>query len=148
MAPYRRLTEWRTLCDRQFYALVLEGVHEWMAQRAKADPARRAIATTYDVLSRLNGTFSERLEFLRRQNNEPAPDALVLTTIHASKGLEWDGIAVIRVEETVIPDEKGTTESEERRLFYVGMTRARDWLALSTAKKNPTSRFVIEAGLA
>ncbi|MCP3018289.1 ATP-dependent helicase [Cupriavidus basilensis] len=144
----KRLAEWRTLCDRQFYSLVLEGVHEWMVQHAKVDPARRAITTTYDVLSRLNGTFSERLEFLRRQNNEPAPDALVLTTIHASKGLEWDGIVVIRVEETVIPDEKGSTESEERRLFYVGMTRARDWLALSTAKKNPTSRFVIEAGLA
>ncbi|WP_163335270.1 3'-5' exonuclease, partial [Enterobacter hormaechei] len=40
-----------------------------------------------------------------------------------------------------------STESEERRLFYVAMTRARDRLEMSTAKKNPTSRFVLEAGV-
>ncbi len=141
-----RLEDWRGLCDRQFYALVLDGVYEWMTQHAKADTAKRAITTTYDVLSRLSGTFAERLEFLRRQNNEPSPDALVLTTMHSSKGLEWDSVWIIRSEETVVPDEK-STESEERRLFYVAMTRARHRLYMSTAKKNPTSRFVIEAGL-
>ncbi|MDK3022961.1 ATP-dependent helicase [Cupriavidus taiwanensis] len=141
----KRLAEWRALGDRQFFSLVLEGVREWMMLHAEADQARRAITTTYDVLSRLNGPFSERLEFLRRDNNEPAPDAVVLTTMHSSKGLEWDRVWIIRAEETVVPDEK-STESEERRLFYVAMTRARDDLRLSTAKKNPTSRFVLEAG--
>lgn len=43
-------------------------------------------------------------------------------------------------------NEKGT-ESEERRLFYVAVTRARADLRLSMAKKNPMSRFVLEAGL-
>ncbi|MDP1346480.1 hypothetical protein, partial [Klebsiella pneumoniae] len=38
----KRLAEWRGLCDRKFYPLVLEGVYEWMAQRAKADTAKRA----------------------------------------------------------------------------------------------------------
>ncbi|MGH7429077.1 MAG: 3'-5' exonuclease, partial [Candidatus Methylomirabilaceae bacterium] len=141
----KRLAEWRALCDRQFFSLVLEGVREWMMLNAETDQARRAITTTYDVLSRLNGPFSERVDFLRRDNNEPAPDALVLTTMHSSKGLEWDRVWIIRAEETVVPDEK-STESEERRLFYVAMTRARDDLRLSTAKKNPTSRFVLEAG--
>lgn len=56
-------------------------------------------------------------------------------------------MGVIRAEETVIPDD-GSTEAEERRLFYVALTRAKDWLYVSTAKKNPTSRFVIEADLA
>jgi len=142
----KRLEDWRGLCDRQFYALVLDGVYEWMTQHAKADTAKRSITATYDVLSRLSGTFAERLEFLRRKNNEPSPDALVLTTMHSSKGLEWDGVWIIRSEETVVPDEK-STESEERRLFYVAMTRARNKLYMSTAKKNPTSRFVLEAGL-
>ncbi|QUN31781.1 ATP-dependent helicase (plasmid) [Cupriavidus sp. KK10] len=142
----KRLVEWRSLCDRQFYSLVLEGAREWMMQHTAADPARRAITTAYDVLSRLNGPFSERLEFLRRDNNEPAPDALILTTMHSSKGLEWDRVWIIRAEETVVPDEK-STESEERRLFYVAVTRAREDLRLSMAKKNPTSRFVLEAGI-
>ncbi|RDK06105.1 ATP-dependent helicase [Cupriavidus lacunae] len=143
----KRLAEWRSLCDRQFFSLILDGVREWMMQHAAADQARRAITTTYDVLSRLNGPFSERLEFLRRQNNELVPDALVLTTMHSSKGREWSATWLIRCEETVIPDD-GSTEAEERRLFYVALTRAKDVLGVSTAKKNPTSRFVIEAGLA
>lgn len=143
----KRLAEWRSLADRQFYSLVLEGVFEWMMLHTKGDSAKRAVTTTYDVLSRLNGPFSDRLEFLRRQNNEPAPDALILTTMHSSKGLEWDQVWIVRAEETVVPDNK-STESEERRLFYVAMTRARDVLSVSTAQKNPTSRFVLEAGLA
>ncbi|MBP0661760.1 hypothetical protein J8J07_22855, partial [Mycobacterium tuberculosis] len=81
----KRLAEWRGLCDRKFYPLVLEGVYEWMAQRAKADTAKRAVTTTYDVLSRLNGPFSDRIAFLRRENNVPAADALILTTMHNSK---------------------------------------------------------------
>ncbi|WP_116386151.1 ATP-dependent helicase [Cupriavidus taiwanensis] len=143
----KRMAEWRALCVRQFHALVLDGVHEWMLKCAKSDQGKRSINTTYDVLSRLNGSFSDRLDFLRRSNNEPADDALVLTTFHSSKGLEWDHTALIRLEESVIPDD-GSTEAEERRLFYVGITRARRTMVLSTAKKNPTSRFVIEAGLA
>lgn len=142
----KRLAEWRSLYDRQFYSLVLEGAREWMMEHTDADPARRAITTTYDVLSRLNGPFSDRLEFLRRDNNEPSADALILTTMHSSKGLEWDRVWIIRAEETVVPDEK-STESEERRLFYVAVTRAREDLRLSMAKKNPTSRFVLEAGI-
>lgn len=143
----KKMAEWRALCERQFHALVLDGVHEWMLKKATSDRAKRAINTTYDVLSRLNGAFSDRLDFLRRKNNEPGEDAIVLTTFHSSKGLEWDQTALIRLEETVIPDE-GSTEAEERRLFYVGLTRARNSMFLSTAKKNPTSRFVIEAGIA
>ena len=81
------------------------------------------------------------------KNNEPAEDALVLTTMHASKGREWHGVVIVRAEETIAPD-SDSPESEERRLFYVALTRARDSLVISTAKKNPTSRFVVEAGLA
>lgn len=143
----KRLAEWRSLCERHFHALILDGVFEWMMKWASTDQGRRAITTTYDVLSRLNGPFSDRLEFLRRKNNEAVADAIVLTTFHSSKGLEWDHTALIRLEEAVIPDES-SPEAEERRLFYVGLTRARHTMMLSTARKNPTSRFVVEAGLA
>ncbi|RZT35429.1 ATP-dependent helicase [Cupriavidus agavae] len=143
----KRLTEWRSLCARTFHALVLDGVHEWMLKWASSDQGKRSINTTYDVLSRLHGQFSDRLDFLRRKNNEAAADAIVLTTFHSSKGLEWDRTALIRLEESVIPDD-GSTETEERRLFYVAATRARRIMILSTARKNPTSRFLIEAGLA
>ncbi|MBY4898631.1 ATP-dependent helicase [Cupriavidus sp. AU9028] len=142
----KRFTEWQTLCERDYFSLVLDGVREWMLRYASDDKAKRAVSTAYEVLTRLSGPFSERLKFLRQRNNEPADDALVLTTMHASKGREWSAVVVIRAEETIVPDE-ASTESEERRLFYVAMTRARDALWISTAKKNPTSRFVLEMGI-
>lgn len=143
----KRLAEWRALCDREFYALTLDGVREWMLKYVAVDAGKRAINTCYDVLSQLNGSFAERLEFLRRKNNEPAADALILTTMHASKGREWNSVVIVRAEETIVPD-CDSPESEERRLFYVAVTRARDALLISTSKKNPTSRFVVESGLA
>ncbi|MFM0305757.1 ATP-dependent helicase [Paraburkholderia sediminicola] len=143
----KRLSEWRSLRERKFYSLALEGVQEWMLTYAKTDPEIRSIQATYDVVSRLNGTFSERIEFLRRDNNKPVEGALVLTTMHSSKGLEWDHVWITRAEENVVPDDK-SPESEERRLFYVAMTRAREGLTIATIKKNPVSRFVLESEVA
>ena len=140
----KRLAEWRSLCDRKFYSLTLSGVSEWMLKYAKKDHAIRAIQATYDVLSRLSGTFEDRLQFMKRDNNEPTPGALILTTMHSSKGLEWDHVWIARSEETIVPDAK-STEPEERRLFYVAMTRARESLMISGTAKNFASRFVTEA---
>jgi superfamily I DNA/RNA helicase len=140
----KRLAEWQTLCERQFYSLALEGVREWMMTYVRKEAAERAIVATYDVMSRLNGSFSERIEFLKRANNEPAADALVLTTMHSSKGLEWDHVWITRAEENVVPDTK-SPECEERRLFYVAMTRARETLTISSNRKNPPTRFIHES---
>lgn len=140
----KRLSEWQALRERQFFGLALEGVREWMLTYAKTDPAIRAIQATYDVIARLNGSFTERIEFLKRDNNKPVDGALVLTTMHSSKGLEWDHVWISRAEENVVPDDK-SPESEERRLFYVAMTRARDTLTIATIRKNPVSRFVLES---
>jgi superfamily I DNA/RNA helicase len=140
----KRLAEWRSLCDRKFYSLVLSGVSEWMLKYTKKESGVRNIQATYDVLSRLTGTLAERLMFLRQDNNQPTPGALILTTMHSSKGLEWDHVWIARSEETVVPDAK-STEPEERRLFYVAMTRARESLTISGTAKNFASRFVTEA---
>ncbi|MFP3647075.1 ATP-dependent helicase [Paraburkholderia sp. SIMBA_054] len=140
----KRLAEWRGLCDRKFYSLVLEGVNEWMLKYARKETAIRTIQATYDVLTRLTGKLADRLQFLRQNNNEPTPGALILTTMHSSKGLEWDHVWIARSEESVVPDAK-STEPEERRLFYVAMTRARETLMISGTSKNFASRFVTEA---
>lgn len=140
----KRLEQWKDLCSRNLHGLVLAGVVEWMLEAAKSDQARRAIQATHDVLSRLSGTFTDRIAFLRRDNNEPTADALMLTTMHSSKGLEWDHVWIVRAEEGVAPDDK-SPESEERRLFFVGMTRARESLQVSSTKKGAVSRFVRES---
>lgn len=59
-------------------------------------------------------------------------DYLVLSTIHSAKGLEWDAVYVIHTSDGNIPSDMATKSSEqieeERRLFYVALTRAKDWL--------------------
>lgn len=142
----KRLVEWQDLCERQLYALTLEGVFEWLLTFAKHESAIRRIRATYDVIARLNGRFNERIEFLQRANNQPKPGAMILTTMHSAKGLEWDHVWITRAEEGVVPDDK-SSESEERRLFYVAMTRARETLTISSLKKGGVSRFVIESGI-
>jgi len=62
-------------------------------------------------------------------------DRIVLSTIHQAKGLEWDAVFVIHLNEPSFPNRKAVSEKggleEERRLFYVAVTRARKWLFLS-----------------
>lgn len=72
---------------------------------------------------------------------------MVLSTLHAAKGLEFPHVWMIAVEEGVLPHLDGTVD-EERRLCYVGMTRAETMLVLSYAGDcGSPSRFLTEAGL-
>lgn len=73
-------------------------------------------------------------------------DQVVLTTIHGAKGLEWPCVWVIGLEEGYLPRKKPTDEQleENRRLFYVAATRARDRLRLCWSGHKEPSRFLAE----
>ncbi len=62
-------------------------------------------------------------------------DYLVLSTIHSAKGLEWDAVYVIHAADGNIPSDMATKNpgeiEEERRLFYVALTRAKSWLTVA-----------------
>lgn len=68
---------------------------------------------------------------------DPRADRVSLLTLHAAKGLEFSVVFIVGLEDGVLPLHWGeldpATEAEERRLFYVGMTRAKDRLVLSRA---------------
>jgi uncharacterized protein (TIGR00375 family) len=70
---------------------------------------------------------------------DPRADGVALLTLHAAKGLEFAFVFIAGLEDGVLPLHWGKAESvdmaEERRLFYVGMTRAKDRLVLSRALK-------------
>ena len=93
-------------------------------------------------------------ENLRRQAEHRAPsqNAVQLLTMHGAKGLEFHTVFVIAANEDICPYKKAeTTEEveEERRLFYVAMTRAKKRLVISyskerNGKKMKQSRFVGE----
>ncbi len=71
-------------------------------------------------------TFLRELEDRAEQNNPPTLPGVVLSTLHAAKGLEWDHVFLVSVNEGVLPMGQEQKEiEEERRLFYVGLTRAR-----------------------
>ena len=84
-------------------------------------------------------------ELAQRADNAHAPvaDGVVLATLHAAKGLEWDAVFCAGVREGRLPFSMADTPAEieeERRLFYVGVTRARRNLAISW--RGRPSRFL------
>ncbi|MDR2334227.1 MAG: UvrD-helicase domain-containing protein [Burkholderiaceae bacterium] len=143
---------------------------DWMVQRAGGkieDAAGTTMQTEVKSLLEvarniaLLSTISER---------EQEQDMVVLSTLHASKGLEWPHVVLAGVTEGMLPfkldDDDGKQEKvsqetalrlqEERRLMYVGITRAQRTLAVSWTKRRKKgrdmvstqpSRFIAEMGL-
>ncbi|MDT4963009.1 MAG: ATP-dependent helicase UvrD/PcrA, partial [Pseudonocardiales bacterium] len=66
----------------------------------------------------------------------PTVQGVTLASLHSAKGLEWDAVFLVGLTDTTVPISHATTDAqiaEERRLLYVGITRARERLALSWA---------------
>ena len=79
-----------------------------------------------------------------QQNNPPTMPVITLATLHAAKGLEWERVFLIGASDGQLPVSDAPID-EERRLFYVGITRAKADLHISY--KNSPSPFLRESGL-
>lgn len=96
-----------------------------------------------DIEDRSLATFMQDVALLTNDDNDKNPDAdtVSLMTIHSSKGLEFPHVFVVGLEENLFPSQMAlssrTDLEEERRLFYVAITRAEKKLSLSYA----TSRY-------
>ncbi len=101
--------------------------------------------------------FAERLkqlgEAVQQAKFDPQENAVTLSTLHSAKGLEFEQVFMIDLQKGIIPsdedEEDGHLLEEARRLFYVGMTRAKKRLALLSyaeddGKKKAPSRFIGE----
>lgn len=97
--------------------------------------------------------YKRQLERMAKQENANA-ESVTLATLHSAKGLEFSQVYLIDVNEGIMPYKKAVLKQdieEERRLFYVGMTRAKERLTICSVKKLrnkevETSRFIREAG--
>ncbi|MBI6546358.1 MAG: ATP-dependent helicase, partial [Cyanobacteria bacterium NC_groundwater_1444_Ag_S-0.65um_54_12] len=131
------------------------------AARQKLD----ILATFHEQLRRWNPAslgevFRKVEEQLETRHKRSTSQAVQLLTIHASKGLEWDAVFVLGLEENSLPYQLAIEEgniAEERRLCYVAITRARRFLHLSYAREKVRfgqryvaipSRFLGEMSLA
>jgi len=88
--------------------------------------------------------FLREIEDRAEQNNPPVLPGVALATLHAAKGLEWTKVYVAGVSASILPWGNQPME-EERRLFYVGITRAQK--SLSISYYGEPSPFLAEAGL-
>lgn len=88
--------------------------------------------------------FLRELEDRAEQNNPPDLPGVTLATLHSAKGLEWEYVYLVGASSRYLPWPGSSTE-EERRLFYVGVTRAKRELNLSYAGE--ASPFIENAGL-
>ena len=127
---------------RRFYAPLLE---------RKYDNARERLVDL-EQLEVVATRFKDRRQFLSEMTLDPPSstqdlagepllddDFLILSTIHSSKGLEWDAVSVIHAADGNIPSDLATGDSaqieEERRLFYVACTRAKDHLTVTVPQR-------------
>ena len=99
--------------------------------------------------------YEEELKKQNQEEREETKDRVTLSTMHSAKGLEYPVVFVVDVNEGIVPHHKAGLPAdieEERRLFYVALTRAKDRLHVAAVKeryhrKTDVSRFVEEAGL-
>jgi DNA helicase II / ATP-dependent DNA helicase PcrA len=113
----------------------------------QADLARLCkLAEEFDDGSK---TVEQWVEWLRARFDHGAQGGVHLLTLHRAKGLEFDAVFLPRVEEKELPCKQAmrlpSQLAEERRLLYVGLTRARRHLALTWSGK--PSRFLLELGV-
>ena len=111
-------------------------------------------AKEYKTIEEWFAHIEEYSEKLRRQAEyqEPSRKSITLMTMHGAKGLEFHTVFIIGANEDICPYKKAETNEEieeERRLFYVAMTRAKKRLFISyskarNGKKMEQSRFVGE----
>ena len=106
------------------------------------------------------GTFLDEVALLQEKiaiAKKEEQRSVVLMTLHAAKGLEFDNVAIVGLNEDLLPSSRSASDpdglEEERRLLYVGITRARERLILSYARNRHTygqltehlpSRFIRE----
>ena len=99
-------------------------------------------------LSRDAGTVAEFVGQLRARFSSGSAGGVHLLTYHRAKGLEFDAVFLPRLDARELPSKRAKTDdeiAEERRLFYVGITRARRHLTLTWSAK--PSRFLTELGI-
>ncbi len=129
------------------WANVLDFV-DWIARRCggQVAPDGSNVESERQTVLQVAQTISVIISLAERGDEQ---DVVTLSTLHAAKGLEWPHVMLVGVNEGLLPfrsgDEDMTAErlEEERRLMYVGITRARTTLVVSTLRRRKKGRDTV-----
>jgi len=125
---------------------------DWIARRCgsrddDSEQATGTFETERQTVLQVAQTIAVIISLADRQDEQ---DVVTLSTLHAAKGLEWPHVVLAGVNEGLLPfrsgDEDMTVErlEEERRLMYVGITRARATLVVSTLRRRKKGRDTVQ----
>ncbi len=160
----QRFANWLTLtadnAERGDTLAVVKGVFEdidyedWIEKQFESPPkAKRAIENTHELLAWIERLLTDDdqkdqplaevvrslclHDMLSRQSEENENNQVQMMTLHAAKGLEFPHVYMVGMEENLLPHRNSVEEDgieEERRLAYVGMTRARHTLTFTRSR--------------
>lgn len=139
--------------DKSTFELVTDVCRSvgWTAREPEGAGAERdrweSLSALIAMLAEMPGNptlaqFSAELDERKRSQHEPIKAAVTLSTIHAAKGLEWSQVFIVGATEGYLPIGYATTPAEvaeEKRLFYVAVTRAKKKLSISWSKRDNNS---------
>jgi DNA helicase-2/ATP-dependent DNA helicase PcrA len=124
----------------------------------ESDPDNSRIQNLDELVEAAKG-YSTLREFLnyaeqmgaRACRDDDVKDKVQLLTLHRAKGLEWHSVFIAGVSKGILPHKRAESTEEERRLFFVGLTRAKKQLFVSSLRKYQgkdvePSPFLAEAG--
>jgi superfamily I DNA/RNA helicase len=121
---------------KQIYDFILKNYAQSLSGKS-SDIVNQLISKAQPFERRLKDFLNFTVLQKETDAYDPRADRVTLMTLHASKGLEFPVVFIIGCEEDLIPYQKKNRPcdlEEERRLFYVGMTRAQQKLVLTHAK--------------
>ncbi len=127
---------------------------DWIARRCGGEVSQEAGATfetERQTVLQVAQTIAIIISLADRADEQ---DVVTLSTLHAAKGLEWPHVVLAGVNEGLLPFQSGAESAEpmtperleeERRLMYVGITRARTTLVVSTLRRRKKGRDTVQA---
>lgn len=145
LAPYAAVNYIRRGMGYEAY-LKERGNAQELERLNELQECAKAFDTTRAWLEHI-GNYDKMLQEASAEERGKAvsEDAVRIVTMHASKGLEWQVVILPDVNESVVPHKRAATErelEEERRMFYVAMTRARDQLFIFYIQEEKAGNFL------